>query len=415
MKAISGKSKARPRALAAVLVLIVFSAGHASPSLSDESEWRRVLDKARGKTVDWHMYGGFPAANAYVNGYVARRVEELYGIKVRQVPVTDVSEVVSKLLVEKQAGKDRGGSVDLIWINGENFRTAKRHGLLHGPFANKLPNNRLINWEAKSMARDFGEPVGGMESPWGSAQMVMVHDAKRTPEPPRSMAALLKWTRRRPGRFTYPAPPDFTGSVFIRHVFYHVSGEVDYWQGDIDRARLDSASAKLYKTLADLGPHLWRGGSTYPESPIRQGQMLADGEVDLSMTYHPAEPSKLILDGVYPDTVRTYVFEEGTIANTHFVAIPMNAADKEAAMVVANFLISPEAQLQKADPRVWGDLPAIDQGRLDPEWKQKFMEQERGPATLSDKELKSRRLPELPSDILVALEKGWQEKVLKGR
>jgi putative spermidine/putrescine transport system substrate-binding protein len=113
--------------------------------------------------------------------------------------------------------------------------------------------------------------------------------------------------------------------------------------------------------------------------------------------------------------VRTYVFDEGTIANTHFVAIPFNASDRAGAMVVANFLLSPEAQLKKADPDVWGDFPAIDPGRLVPEWQARFQALPRGPATLSDAELQSHQLPEPPSEILIHLEKGWEQHVLKGR
>jgi putative spermidine/putrescine transport system substrate-binding protein len=111
--------------------------------------------------------------------------------------------------------------------------------------------------------------------------------------------------------------------------------------------------------------------------------------------------------------VRTFVFDEGTIANTHFVAIPFNAADKQGAMVLANFLISPEAQFKKADQTVWGDFPVIDPGRLDGQWQSRFDQLPRGIATLSNEELQRHQLPEPPSEILIRLEKGWEEHVLK--
>lgn len=398
--------------LFSIAALALFLIG-AKPS--GDTAWPQVLDQARGQTVEWYMYGGFPAANSYVNGYVAPRVKELYGIELRQVPVTDISEIVGKLLIEKQAGKTGSGDVDLMWINGENFRTARKHGLLYGPFAQRLPNQKLVDWDQATVKLDFGEPVEGMESPWGSAQFVIVYDTKRTPDPPRTMGDFLEWIREHPGRFTYPAPPDFTGSVFVRHVFYHLSGDAMQWAGEFDEGRFNDSAKTCYQTLRELAPFLWRKGSTYPESPVRLAHMFADGEVDFAMSYHPAEASKMISDGLYPDTVRTLVFEEGTIANTHFVAIPVNARDKEGAMVVADFLLSPEAQLKKASPEVWGDLPAVDSTRLDEAWKKKFMEQPRGPATLADTQLRAHQLPELPSSLLVRLEKGWDEHVLKGR
>jgi len=84
-------------------------------------------------------------------------------------------------------------------------------------------------------------------------------------------------------------------------------------------------------------------------------------------------------------------------------------------MVVANFLISPEAQLQKANIEIWGDMPAIDIQRLDSVWQAKFKNLPRGIATLSDEELQNHQLPEPSSEILLRLEKGWDRHVLKGR
>ena len=399
--------------LPAILLAMAFTQGAAAGA--KEVSWEQIVQRAKGQTVDWHMWGGFPSTNTYVNGFVARRVKELYGINLRQVPVTDISEVISKILVEKQAGKDTGGKADLLWINGENFRTAKRNGLLFGPFAHLLPNNRYVDWSRPSVHNDFGERVNGMESPWGSAQVVMIYDSDRTPRPPESVADLLAWIRRHPGRFAYPAPPDFTGSVFVRHIFYHVSGDVNIWQGDWSEERFNRASAETYRILKELAPYLWREGKTYPENPERLSQLFADGEVDFSLSYHPAEASKKIRDGLYPDSVRTFVFEEGTISNTHFLAIPFNAEDKEGAMVVADFLLSPEAQLKKADPEVWGDFPAIDIQRLDQNWREKFTRLPRGKATLPDTVLQNHQLPEPPSEILIRLEKGWENHVLKGR
>jgi putative spermidine/putrescine transport system substrate-binding protein len=397
-------------AVAAVLLIVV---GLGAPVQA--ASWEETLQAARGQTVDWYMWGGFPDTNAYVNGYVAPQVAELYGIKLRQVPVMDISAVVGKILVEKQAGKIQDGEVDLMWINGENFRTMKQNGLLFGPFAHQLPNQNLVDWSKPSVASDFGEPVEGLESPWGSAQVVMIYDTRRTPTPPDSIGELLDWIREHPGHFTYPAPPDFTGSVFVRHIFYHVAGDVDSWQGPFDEKRFEPVAQKTYALLRGLAPYLWREGKTYPEAPERMDQLFADGEIDFSFSYHPAKASKMISDGLFPQSVRTFVFKKGTIANTHFVAIPFNASDRQGAMVVANFLLSPEAQLKKADPRVWGDFPAIDISRLQPVWQRRFAELPRGVATLPNEVLQSHQLPEPPSEILIRLEKGWDRHVLKGR
>lgn len=377
--------------------------------------WEKTLEQAKGQTVDWYMWGGSTAVNAYVNGYLVKEVKDRFDITLRQVPVNDIAEIVSKLVVEKQAGKNSKGSVDLMWINGENFRTCKRLDLLYGPFADLLPNQQYVDWSSASVKNDFGTPVEGMESPWGSAQMVMIYDSARTPQPPKSIDALLKWVMDHPGRFSYPAPPDFTGSAFMRHIFYHAAGSSDKWQGDYSEAEFQDAAQATYTILNDLKSSLWRDGSTYPVSPVKMNTLFADGEIDFSFSYHQGEASKNILDGLFADTVRTFVFEEGTIANTHFVAIPFNAKDKVAAMVVADFLLSPEAQIKKASPDVWGDFPAISGVKLPKQWQERFKSLPRGVATLNDEELQSHQLPEPPSKILLNLEKGWEQHVLKNR
>ncbi|NNG00424.1 MAG: ABC transporter substrate-binding protein [Desulfobacteraceae bacterium] len=377
--------------------------------------WTEIVDSAKGQTVDWYMWGGSPAANTYVNGYVVPEMKRRYDITVRQVPIKDISEIVSKILVEKQAGKNSDGKVDLMWINGENFRTCKRNDLLFGPFADQLPNGKYVDWTRPSVKNDFGEPVEGLESPWGSAQVVMIYDSGRTPNPPRSLGDLIAWIRENPGRFAYPAPPDFTGSVFVRHVFYHVSGEVQLWQSNSDPEVFDTAAMATYSLLKGLAPSLWRGGRTYPESPIRLAHLFADREIDFAFSYHPADASKKIHDGLYPASVRTFIFDEGTISNTHFVAIPFNAGDKEGAMILADFLISPEAQLAKADQENWGDFPAIEVSRLNAGWRRKFRDLPLGIATLPNDVLQAHQLPEPPSEILIELEKGWQTHVLKAR
>ena len=162
---------------------LLFAAMAIGTAIADERSWEDIVTEARGQTVDWFMWGGSPAVNAYVNGYVADQLKAQYDITLRQGPVQDIAEVVSKLVIEKQAGKDKDGHVDLMWINGENFRTCKKNGLLYGPFADRLPNQRLVNWDRPSVANDFGEPVEGLESPWGSAQVVMIYDQARISDP----------------------------------------------------------------------------------------------------------------------------------------------------------------------------------------------------------------------------------------
>ena len=375
--------------------------------------WEEIVAEARGQRVFFNMWGGSEPINRFVSEFVADRVRDRYGVELVMVPVTDASVFVNAVLGERLAGRNTGGSVDLMWINGENFRTMRQADLLFGPYSHRLPNMRYVNTDDPAVRYDFGFPVDGFESPYGSAQFVLIYDSERVSHPPSSMGALLDWIREHPGRFTYPAVPDFTGSVFLRHLFYHVADDPDELLGSFDPVAFDRLAPRVWEILRDVAPYLWRQGRTYPETSTALQDLFANGEIWFDMNYNPAHAANMVEQGRYPQSTRTMVFEDGTIGSNHFVAIPFNASAKAGALVVANVLLDPEVQLEKSRPSVWGDYPAIDVSRLDPEMRARFAEVGRHPSSLPPEELFAARLPELQADWLEAIESGWIEHVLQ--
>ena len=241
----------------------------------------------------------------------------------------------------------------------------------------------------------------------------MVYDSARVPEPPRTVEDLLDWIRANPGKFTYPAIPDFTGSVFVRHLFYHVAGGYEELLGPFDRELFDRIAPKLWALLNDLEPYLWRQGNTYPETHTKLQDLLANGEVYFDVTYNPSEAASLVSQGRYPRSVRTFVFDTGTIGNTHYVAISYNSSSKAAAMVLANLLLDPATQYEKSRPEVWGDLTVLNVVGLPQEQQEKFLNLPRPPSVLPPDVLSGHKIPELQAPWLEAIEKGWMENVLQ--
>jgi putative spermidine/putrescine transport system substrate-binding protein len=141
--------------------------------------------------------------------------------------------------------------------------------------------------------------------------------------------------------------------------------------------------------------------------------LFANGEVDFDMDYNPRYAANLILQGRYPQSARTFVFEGGTLTNTHYVAIPFNSPHKAAAMVVANFILEPQTQLAKTDPQVWGDPTVLSVEKLPSEWRTRFEEQPRSPAVLDPEVLQAHRVPEPRSGWIEAIEDGWKAHVLQ--
>lgn len=370
--------------------------------------WEEIIERARGTTVNYGMWAGEEARNRYFQTQVAEALKNKYGVTLRIVPNNDPAEVVNKLLNEKGAGKISSGSIDLVWINGENFRTAKQAGVLWGPFAEKLPHIGLYDEQARQ--RDFGSVIEGYEAPWLRAQFVLAHDTARVPTPPKTLGALREWIRAHPGRFTYLAPPDFTGSAFIRHLLLHY-GDVQKFQRGFDEQLYQQAAAKTIEYLNDIKPYLWRKGETYPTAQREADRLFANNEIDFTMSYGPSFASERIARGEYPPTVRTFVFDTGTIGNYSFLAIPFNASNLAGALVVTSYLMSPEQAIEQG--QALGSLFPMQLDRLSPEMRAAVAALPRSPATLSLEELNRHQLPEPDAQYLERLEKDWTEKVLR--
>ena len=368
------------------------------------TSWIDTLRVARGQTVYFNAWAGSERINAYLQ-WAAIELQRDFGVKLQHVKISDAADVVKRVRAEKQAGrKDTEGTVDLVWINGENFAAMKQGGLLSAPFAQSLPNFQWVDIVGKpSTLVDFSVPTDGLESPWGMAQLTFFADAQRLPKPPQNMAELLALARSQPGRITYPRPPNFHGTTFVKQALIEHAPDVKALAQPVTPAALEVQAAPLWRFLDALHPHLWRGGKQFPQNSAAVRQMMADGELVMALTFHPNEAATEIAAKRLPATVQSWQFAKGTIGNTHFVAIPYNAPSKAAAQVVANFLLSSAAQARKADIDVWGDPTVLDVARLPAAERARFQSASR-PGQVA---VTAPVLPEPHASWVDALEKEW--------
>lgn len=378
-----------------------------------EQPWEEYVEHVKDSEVNLYMWGGSSGVNQYIDNFIAPNIKERYDIQLNRIPIDDAREMVNKLLAEKQVNK-QNGSIDVMWINGENFRVAKEEAVLFGPFVDKSPNYlQYVNGEAVDLIYDFGINTEGFEMPFGKAQYVLVYDSAKIKNPPTSAEALKKWVMDHPNKFTYPAPPDFTGSAFMRNMLYEVTdGYEQYLKDDGEQVILQKKS-EVYQYLNDIKPYLWREGKTYPESSAKLDQLFASGEVWMTMSYNPMHAENKISSGEFPKTSKTFVLDKGTLSNTHYLAIPFNAANKKGAMVVIDYLLSPEAQIEKLKPEVWGDGMVLDANQLSNQEKDEIHKITSSEAVLSQEKLQESRVPEIPSTFVDILERGWKENVAK--
>ena len=373
------------------------------------AEWDEIVEAARGTTVTFYGWGGDENRNNWLNTTVADYVKEHYDIALEVVGM-DINDILSKLSGEKQAGSETG-SIDMIWINGENFYSAKDNGLLYGPFTGQLSNmEAYIDLEDPETLNDFCMPIEGYEAPYAKAQMVFFNDSAVTPEAPASAEELLEFCKKYPGKVTYPALPDFTGSAFVRNIIYELCGWEQFQNMEADYDTVKAAIEPALDYLRELNPYLWNEGKTFPESSTTVDAMFADGELVMNMSYGPFSVATGIAEGTYTDTTRTFVFDNGTIGNTNYMAIAFNSPNKAGAMVVINAILSAELQLTQYEQL--RELPVVSADKLSAEEQAAFDAVDLGKGVLSQAELLKHRLPEMPADLVPVIEEIWLNEVV---
>ena len=97
--------------------------GATPPPGYENYDWADILAEAKGQTVNWHMWGGSDQINNWVTDYVVEQMKTRFDVTVNLVYLDDTADAVKQVQAEQAAGQDENGAVDLIWINGENFKT----------------------------------------------------------------------------------------------------------------------------------------------------------------------------------------------------------------------------------------------------------------------------------------------------
>lgn len=325
-------------------------------------DWKTIEQQADGQTVYFHAWGGSQEINRYIQ-WAGQELKSRYNVTLNHVKVTDIAETTTRLIAEKAAGKNSNGSVDMVWINGENFKSMKDNHLLSGPFVEDLPNWQFVD-KTLPVDTDFSEPTEGLEAPWGVGQLVFIHDEETLNNPPHSFAEMLNYAKAFPNRLTYPRPPEFHGTSFVKSLLIELTDNDPALQQPVTDEAFDRLTKPLWTYLDAFHPVAWRGGKQFPGGTAEMIQLLDDGQIDLAVTFNPNAVFSAQSNGSLAKTTTAYAMDAGALSNIHFLAIPWNANANAGAQVAINFLLSPEAQSRKGDINIWGDPSVLNRSFL---------------------------------------------------
>ena len=389
--------------------------------------WEDVQARAKEEgTVNLYYWGGSDRINIWMDQVATAGLAE-EGVKLNPVRITGTKDAVDLVLTEMSSGKGIGeGSVDAIWVNGENFATLKRQNALLGAFADKTPNSMNIEWNAddpRSLLnlRDFGVETGMAEMPWSGQQYVCAANTARVDRAdlPSTFAGLQAYLEANPGKFTYVKPPHYIGNTFVQATVYahnpDGSGAAPFQNsitelGAEELARLIKPGMEYLKALE---PHLLGaqgGNARYPEDPAALDGMFLNGEIDMSCKFGLYAVAKGLENGTYPEGAEAFVFPEGNmIKNKNYLVIPANAPNPAATIVMTNYMASVESQVSKL--KYTGMPPGIDPWKLSDADVQALTDASPGLIGVTQADLDANTAPDTNATLVDVIEATWLEYI----
>ncbi|WP_373518577.1 ABC transporter substrate-binding protein [Pricia sp.] len=395
-----------------VSILLVVSCAE-KPKADEEvlktASWHEIAQKAKGCTVNFMMWQGSPAINNYINNYVVPSVKKKYNIDLK-ISGGQGPEIVQLVMGEKQADIEKG-QVDMVWINGETFFQLRKVNGLWGPFVNQLPNAEHINMNDPFINTDFQQPVKGMEAPWSINQFAIVYDSAKVVDPPKNLSQLTEYLERYPGTFTISN--DFTGMTLLKSFMAEFGGGPNSLDGAFNEEKYNLLSKKLWEYVNAHKKYFWKEGRTFPKEQSKMGQLYANGELLLIYGFSEGGIEEKVLNGLYPKSTRGYAWDNGTIKNSNYLGVLYNAPQKAGAMQVIDFLLSPEAQLKKADVNGMNSNTVLDMESLPVDWQQKFNKVAKRQFGPEMKELEDNAIAEPAPEYMIRLYEDFRKKVIE--
>lgn len=210
--------------------------------------------------------------------------------------------------------------------------------------------------------------------PYRGSQVLLAYDTTKLSKDkvPKTFPDLIAWIKANPGQFIYNRPDKGgSGGNFINRVVHEVSGRdpSKFTVDNYTQAKADEVLPKAWAVLNDLAPSLYDKGA-YTAGNTASLQLLAQGAVTMIPAWSD-QTLQAIAKGVLPETTGLVQLTDLALCGDFSKAvIPTNAAHRDDALKLADFLLSQE--MQTAIIEKLGGFPAVDWSSLPKDLHDKY-------------------------------------------
>lgn len=381
-----------------------------------DKDWEWIESSAANTTVNIYTTVIDEEMKSWLSGKFSKTIKEKHNIylNVKKLDFVDIISLFENDILHEV----KNGQIDLIILRDDEFTILKEKSFLYSEITNKMPNFKTnVNLLDLEVSTEHGTPLDGFASPFSKEQFVLMFDEDVLETYPHSTDELLEFLKENKKTFTYPNPlKEKVGGEFIRTVIYEIIGE-DKLLEIFSTAEMLSTDI-LYDTikpaldyLIELDKYILKDSGAYFSRLDDIDYLFTEGELYFTMSSDFAYPEDAIKVEKYPDGAKSFIFDLGTIGDTIFVAVPINASNKSGAIVTINEMLSVDMQVFKYNPKEWGTLPAIDINILSETNADKFKKMGVKRNTLRVEELFEARYPEFNIDIQNSINELWDQYV----
>lgn len=238
--------------------------------------------------------------------------------------------------------------------------------------------------------------------PYRGSQVLLAYDTTKLDPAsvPKSFADLVTWIKANPGQFIYNRPnKGGSGGNFVRRAIYEVNGK-DPSKFKVDNYTAEAGEAMLtpaWELLMELAPSLFDGGA-YTSGNTQSLQLLGQSAVTMIPAWSDQALSA-IAQGVLPETTGLVQLQDlGLPGGFTKLGVLSNGANKDAALKLADFLLSEE--IQSAVLTELGGFPGVSWDYVSAELRERFAD------------IVPNSIPSFPSgDWEKAINDGWYRAV----
>ena len=210
--------------------------------------------------------------------------------------------------------------------------------------------------------------------PYRGSQVLLAYDTTKLDpaNAPKTWPDLVAWIKANPGQFIYNRPnKGGSGGNFVRRAIYEANGK-DPAKFTVENYTAEAGETMLkpaWDILMDLAPSMFDGGA-YTSGNTQSLQLLGQSAVTMIPVWSDQALSA-IDQGVLPETTGLVQLSDlGLPGGFTKLAVLSNGANKDAALKLADFLLSEE--IQSAVLTELGGFPGVSWDYVSPELRERF-------------------------------------------